>query len=680
MAAVPVVLVVVRMNASGADMTRQYASVTTMCTLTRYALDAWRMQAARRVAGGIVIAIAVCSASVFSGCAAIEVSEVSAEGYIDQRRGDVLSTRQISAATSGTLQVVGLDVSSCRRDSLFCLDALSSTTELTEERRVAALAEVWLDTAMRMEYGPQPLPQRYDALNAYLEAAKHAYAYLFFTERPPRDRTFEERQTQVRDYYNFAVQQATAQLFSSRQPNAVLGGASTRQAAGWIIHKNLDEDYSDHAVPAELIPASELSFAGLHSIYRRDGLGAEFVAVMPDSASGASGDERPAYSQTPYPVATAVMRFAGNDLASVMQSRELEFVAYDPYRHETVEMGNTSVPLAANFTAGFGLWLSRSHFSNQAIRTLLGRGGELGKPHVYMLQPYDPNRRILIMVHGLASSPDAWMNAANEVLGDETLRNNYQIWQVYYPTNAPIAPNHYLIRQALGQAFAHFDPQRKDLATHDIVVVGHSMGGIMARMLVSSSGDRLWTVFLEQNPLEVEELARVHQELDPYLAFEPEPGITRAIFLATPHRGTPFAELGIARWFANLITLPLAMLQDLSQLNKTLAEPGRRSQTEIHLSNSVYNLSDKDPAIRVIATMPISPTVKYHSIIGYNTPGARVVDSSDGIVPYASSHMDGMQSELVVRSDHSVEEKPVAILETRRILREHLKASEADRR
>ncbi|XOT95034.1 alpha/beta hydrolase, partial [Alcaligenes pakistanensis] len=97
----------------------------------------------------------------------------------------------------------------------------------------------------------------------------------------------------------------------------------------------------------------------------------------------------------------------------------------------------------------YGLWLARSDFSTQALRTVLGRDGGIESPHVFLLQPYDPNRRVIIMLHGLASSPEAWINVANEVLGDEELRDRYQIWQVYYPTNLPLPYNNAEIRKAL---------------------------------------------------------------------------------------------------------------------------------------------------------------------------------------------------------------------------------------
>ncbi|NEL80606.1 MAG: alpha/beta fold hydrolase, partial [Xanthomonas perforans] len=107
------------------------------------------------------------------------------------------------------------------------------------------------------------------------------------------------------------------------------------------------------------------------------------------------------------------------------------------------------------------------------------------RPHLYLMQPYDPNRRVLLMLHGLASSPEAWVNVANEVMGDEALRQRYQIWQVYYPTNAPVAVNRAEIQALVERSLQHFDPSGTAIASHDMVLIGHSMGGVIGRLLVS---------------------------------------------------------------------------------------------------------------------------------------------------------------------------------------------------
>ena len=258
----------------------------------------------------------------------------------------------------------------------------------------------------------------------------------------------------MRDYYNYAVQQSVTRLFShyrdAPKADAARSGESAR-IGDWNIHFLMDEVRlpGGKTTPYELIPASTLTFSGLRSMYRRDGFGAELVAVMARSVNDKDTFEQP-YSETPFPALSVILSFKGRTLTQILETHDAAFTVSDPYRRYYVSLGGISVPLAANFTSGYGLWLARSGFATQALRNAIGTSDGLAEPHIYLLQPYDPDRRIIVMLHGLASSPEAWINTANEVLGDEVLRRGYQIWQVYYPTNAPLPYNNAEIRRRCG--------------------------------------------------------------------------------------------------------------------------------------------------------------------------------------------------------------------------------------
>ncbi len=162
-------------------------------------------------------------------------------------------------------------------------------------------------------------------------------------------------------------------------------------------------------------------------------------------------------------------------------------------------------------------------------------------------------------------------------------------------------------------------------------------------------------------------------EFGPYLAFEPMPQVTRAVFIAAPHRGTSFADRRLSRWAAGLVLLPYDLLDTLTDLNRSLAaigadEPGAAT---LRVPNSIENLSDQSLFLRLADTMPISADVQYHSIIANNTPNRPLEDSNDGVVPFRSAHLPGAASEKVIESWHSVQETPASILELRRILRTH---------
>jgi len=633
-----------------------------------------------------------------AGCslAMVDVKSIAPGEYIAIKRGDILTTGELSAATREMLRVAGLDDRGCARPQADCLQVLAAVHDVNDERRMAALTELWVQRALSLAPGRNAPPS--DAqLDAWFEVARHAYAYLFFSARTPGERAFEDRQTQVRDYYNHATQEAATALFA-RYAGAPGAEGEALQQAGWTIRTSLEGVRLPEGVdlPEELIPASSLQFAGLRSVYRRDGFGAELVAVMqpdpvttiavPDAADDASPGpqrrQRPPrrdYSEMPSPALTVLLRFPAADLAQLMATREVALSVHDPYVDTVADMHGQQVPLAANFTAGYGLWLARSGFARQSLRTLFGRAHGIDRPHLYMMQPYDPDRRILLMLHGLASSPEAWVNVANEVLGDESLRRNFQIWQIYYPTNMPIALNHAQIRRTVDDALDHFDPGRGARASSDMVVVGHSMGGVIARLMISSSGDALWDAVMGEREIAPGDLRRVQRRLSPFLRFEPMPQIERAVFIAAPHRGTDIAGGRAGRWISRLVRLPLTFLENFDDVLQTLAGGAQTPDGSTgRIPNSIDNLSARDPFVRAAADLPRAPRVKLHTIIARRNPAVPLAQSNDGLVPYASAHLDDAVSEKVIVSGHSVQETAPAILELRRILHEDVAAHASD--
>src|SRR5690606_14467663 len=231
--------------------------------------------------------------------------------------------------------VSGLDQDGCAAPSSGCIEAMGSAPGLDDERRLSALAELWLQHAASLEEGDQ------DArLQAWMEAVRHAYAYLFFTGRTPGERAFEDRQTQVRDWYNYAVQEASTLLFEETmlgQPGAEASLERHMRRAGWTFHVDLDNVRLPEGTgpPEELLSAASLNFTGLRSIWRRDGFGAELVAVLDDPARTRApqpepeeaGERRrrrpqpPAWSEMPSPGITVLFRFDDDHLDEMMSTQ-----------------------------------------------------------------------------------------------------------------------------------------------------------------------------------------------------------------------------------------------------------------------------------------------------------------------------------------------------------------------
>jgi pimeloyl-ACP methyl ester carboxylesterase len=254
------------------------------------------------------------------------------------------------------------------------------------------------------------------------------------------------------------------------------------------------------------------------------------------------------------------------------------------------------------------------------------------------------------------------------------LREKFQVWMVYYPTNAPIALNRHEINRALDETLRHFDPSGKAPASRDIVIIGHSMGGVLSRLLVSSSGEKLWDDLLQRYELRGERLKKVKSKLGPLLHFDARQDVGRAIFIAAPHRGTDAASKGFGRLVGKLVRLPVTILGKFGDVFEMLVDPNgdEGKPAKPRIPNSIDNLKSDDPFICSAANLPLRPGLKFHSIVAQNKAEIPLAESQDGLVPYWSSHLDGALSEKVIVSGHSVQETPQAILEIRRILHEDL--------
>ncbi|HUL83066.1 MAG TPA: alpha/beta fold hydrolase [Gammaproteobacteria bacterium] len=638
---------------------------------------------------------------IIAGCAPLHVRDAGHGHVAGATRGDVLSDGKLSAATHATLLEIALDADGCFRRPRSCEAALASSRDLATEDRLAALAELELAAALAAE---RPSGQAgaandnarravgtasSDALEAYAEAARASYAYLFFTH-DPGERAFQDRQVQVRYFYNHACERFAELLFAQLHANATPGAPrpsasepAELAAGAWRVQRgNFELRFPQGGSSAsELVAVSRLELEGIRTTYGRDGFGAAFVAigaapqrtgarlaaVVPTALHAAAAPSP--LVEARYLPATVVVRFPGDTLAEVLATHTAIVDVDDPYATAAITIGAHSAPLVANFTAPYALWLAEGRFERQAGLTLLRPVAGLHAPRLYMLQPYDPNRRTVVLLHGLGSSPDAWLNLANELLGDPALRARYQLWQIFYPTNLPIPENRRAIRAAISDAFAALDPAGEARASRGVTLIGHSMGGVIARLLLVESGDALWQdVFAKPSDPALRERYAV---LAPYLDLEPLPQVDEAIFLAAPHRGAPMARDLRGRVAALAVRLPVEVVDTLTTVADALGQDlPLRAAALRKRRNSITTLSDRDDYLHATAALAIAPGVVYHSIVGRRDDDVPLADSSDGVVPYASSHLDGAASELVVRSGHSVQDTPQAILEIRRILRD----------
>src|SRR5262245_60268134 len=249
------------------------------------------------------------------------------------------------------------------------------------------------------------------------------------------------------------------------------------------------------------------------------------------------------------------------------------------------------------------------------------------------------------------------------------MQGRYQIWLFQYNTGQPILYSEMLLRRALTNVLRELDPDGKDPALRRMVVIGHSQGGLLTKLLAVHTGNRFWEN-LSRTPFDqVEMVSETRALLREGMFFEPFPSVERLIFIATPHRGSYRATGWVVNLTQRLITLPGTLASQLQGLlkQKEFAELGMGQ-----LPTSVENMSPGHPFLRAVNDLPIDPRITAHSIIAVRGGHPPFVGKSDGVVAYESAHIDGVESEAVINSGHSTQSNPDTILEVRRILREHI--------
>lgn len=252
----------------------------------------------------------------------------------------------------------------------------------------------------------------------------------------------------------------------------------------------------------------------------------------------------------------------------------------------------------------------------------------------------------------------------NELQNDVRLWQRYQFWSFIYETGNPVIYSAMRLRDALEAVVATVDPDGRDPAMREMVLVGHSQGGLLVKLMAVDLEDQIRAEFL---PVPVEELpvsAETRELIRRGTAVHPLPFVRRVIFLATPHRGSYVAGSWLAQQLSHLVRVPGQVLR----LTREMLENDPELQTQLAAGlSSVQGMTPGSPLVTMLAPAPLAPWITGHSIIAVQGEGPRE-EASDGVVAYTSAHIDGVESELVVRSGHSVQGNPEAIEEVRRIL------------
>ncbi|KJS29133.1 MAG: hypothetical protein VR64_21535 [Desulfatitalea sp. BRH_c12] len=530
-----------------------------------------------------------------------------------------------------------------RRDLLYALSELSYL--IGEKKR----------TGFDYDY-PEQAARPY-----YLSSAVYAYFFLL-GDRGELPSPYDRRFRVACDLYNTAL--AHGLDISENKPEEFEPGV--RQLPVGAISIAIDNSNFPYELKTiqKFVAADELDVTGLSVRDRRPGLGAPFIAVERRAENAPVGREYPG---------TLFLRVSG-DIRDIQEGTCLaRMELYSSYDQNEITVNGLKIPLEEDLTAQL------AHSLNQPFIWKLGKlqfltGREFLENGVYPLQPYSPGRIPVVFVHGTFSSPVWWAEMFNTLRSDSDLRKRYQFWFYIYDSGKPIPFSAVHLRESLSETLTNLDPESKDPALQQMVIVGHSQGGLLTKLTAVNTSDGIVQAATHKRMQELELTQAERETINRYLVYEALPFVKRVVFISTPHRGSYLAKDYVVRLVKKIVTLPLNLLQATTQFFTLTAKFGKGKGMpgeEGHIRTSLDSMSPKNPGLLALAEMPLAPGIKGHSIIaikGDETPP----EGHDGVVAYKSAHVTYLASEFIVRSEHSCQGHPLAIEEVRRILMVHL--------
>ncbi len=531
-----------------------------------------------------------------------------------------------------------------------------------------------------------------DALNHYGVALTNSYDYLFSEDLEKSRNEYDPQFRAVCDLYNESLEDTLRLLCTE---NNIQPGQT------YTIHTPDREFVVRTAMRGQWKPdefdhyefVSDYEIETLRNRHTTYGLGVPLIAVRRPPTTEISSNDREHFYPTglSYGV-TALMRcIEPTDGRRAGESRTCVLEFFDPLTANQINLAERWVPLETDLTTPLAFFLDSPEYRkrNRATEGLLNPADSQEKRGLFMLEPYDPNRIPVLMVHGLWSSPSTWMDMFNDLRSFPEIRERYQFWFYLYPSGQPFWISATQLRNDLVTMRDAFDQPHRDKSLDDMVLVGHSMGGLVSRMQTIDSGDDFWQIVSKKPVYSPDEaLARIkgpaedRNRLVSTLFFKPNQSVRRVITIGTPHRGSEFANR-YTRWLARkVIKLPAMNVGTANRLLDQNPDLFRDSQM-LTVANAIDSLAPDSPIFPVMLRAKRSENVKYHNIIGVLEdpplfgPGGR----SDGVVAYESAKMDDVESELIVDAEHtSIHMTGKTIFEVRRILLEHLQEIDADDR
>lgn len=585
----------------------------------------------------------------------ISIRHVGPDTVYDALNRNALNSDAPSSATREVLQD-------------YMLDELADDEPLAALRRMhaVALAEPSRRNIFALAELAYHAARRYDDRDAYLASAAYAWLYLLGDEDSQPPSPYDRRFRWACDLYNSGLQRSFAEVggeyarFETVERDLPVGR----------LNVTLDSSRTpwDDVEYRSYLAGDDFLIEGLSLRLRDAGLGVPIVGVRNDGRPG------------PAP-AIAFLRLHGG-LAQLQDGIEATIELHSGFDAQYADVGGHKVPLESDLSIMLAALLNESPVWKFSLRGLFEGNSAVTENRLFTVMPPARGRIPVVFVHGTASNPAYWAEMFNSLLGDPELRAGMQFWFFQYASGNPILYSAMTLRRELRHTLDALDPQGEDEALRQVILVGHSQGGLLVRLL-TCDGSVDWFEKAAGAPLDAvgfapEDVTLLREAFD----FRAFPEVTRAVFVSTPHRGSFRADTWYGRWIAKLISLPGqlgSLAHDVSASDRVRLPPGLGGR----LPTALDNMNPHSPLLARLAETPPAPRVAQHSIVSVGdadpADAAAVAAADDGVVEYASAHLQDVESELLVASGHSCQDHPEVVAEVRRILREHLVAFRAAR-
>jgi len=595
-----------------------------------------------------------------AGCATpIGIRQVSPRDSYQDLMANPLTEGVASNATNIVLRRFDL-VREYERKPAGVIDYLHDQA-LHDDRRdtLYALAELSYLYGERLGKSLEPADQEV-APDYFLLASIYAYHFLLDDRSEPPPNAFDVRARTACDLYNFALWQGIA---TGKAGALNLAAAVRTLPVGTLA---ITVDLSKFPWKLEEFerfePVDRYVIRGISIRNRAKGIGSALIGV------------KKASQESPFPQAAPMSLFLriNGDLAQLTAgTATASLEVYSAYDENLLEVKGRRPPLETDTTTPMAYILESSKIWDFGVGAFLGKEFQSIPNGLFLSQPYQPGRIPVVFVHGTFSNPAWWAEMLNTLRGDPVLRQKFQFWAFLYNSSAPIVVSAADLRDALRDKVAQLDPAGKDPALREMVVVGHSQGGLLTKLTAVATGDSLVRTLMGKDldalelPEEQEAAARR------FLVVEPVAAVKRVVFISTPHRGSILSKNYVRTLIKKIVTLPARIIETAFSLQDLFTDDIKRLLGSSKVPTSIDGMSPDNPVLKTLAATPLAPGVTGHSIIAVKGDGDPQ-RGDDGVVAYTSAHLDGMQSEFIVRSGHSCQEHPFTIEEVRRILLEHL--------